>query len=204
VALITGGGSGTGLVRAVARKSTAATVNTTVAETDLLNGEITAAGGTIGTTGIIVGKLWGDWKQNSGGAAAGPRFRLKFGGTTVFDFQTFNGLLTVANVVTRYAWEWNIVVANQNATNVQDCSISGFICCNSSSATTAIAAAPVTGEGVAGAVNTQNVAAIQHTNLFNTAAVDTTASAPILFTTVNGSASALYEVVLAGALFTTY
>lgn len=100
------------------RKTTAKTVNTTTAATDLLNGEVTIAAGAMGATGVLRIKASGDHLQNSGGNAAQPRFQLVFGGVTVFD----TGVTAAAEAAGATRWPWsveatisNLTAATQNA-----------------------------------------------------------------------------------------
>lgn len=191
---------GSGALKATLRKVTAKQVAGTVAATDLLNAEITVPGNTLGATGVVVMDLWGDWKQNSGGAAAGPVLQFKFGATTLFNVPTAASMLAIADSATRYGWAYRVTLSNVNATNSQTAAISGFISYLSSSATAAIAQPVTTGEGVHAATNTTSVAALEYLCLYNTAAIDTTAAVAVTFTTTNGSASASYDMTLRGAL----
>ena len=179
------------------RKTTSKTVNTSIAATDLLNGEITIAAGVMGTTGMIRLTAWGDFLQNA--AAAPPRWQLVFGGTTIFDTYT-NG--TVAANPTRSGWRMVVEISNLGVANAQLASIAGWV--GLSGGSTAFGyTAFATGEGqYAGVVesgSTTNVAGYL-VNGINTAAVDTTAAKALVLNVINGSASATYETKLLGAV----
>src|SRR3954452_23788589 len=75
----------TGALGPLARKTTAKTVNTTVTETDLLNGEFNLSAGALGTTGKMRILAWGDCLNNTGAAVNMPRFRFKLGGNVFID-----------------------------------------------------------------------------------------------------------------------
>lgn len=78
-----GDGSWVTAAQGMYRKTTAKTVNNTVTETDLLNGEITLGAGVPGTTGMVRLTLLLDGLNNSGGAVTWT-FKVKFGGSTIF------------------------------------------------------------------------------------------------------------------------
>ncbi len=197
--------TGAAFVPVTYRKSTAKVVNTTVAETDLLNAQITVGANVLGSTGVLRGKVWGDWKQNGGSnGLSGPILRLKFGGTTQIRVDIASSMLSIQNSATRFGWEFDIVIANQNATNVQTIMLNGMFSYLSNSTTAAIAQPVQTGEGTHAAVNTQSAAALETIVVYAAGAIDTTSSRAIEFTTVNGSSSANYEVALQGALFTVH
>jgi len=174
------------------RKTTSKTVNTTVAETDLLNGEITVAANVMSTNKLLRLTAWGDWKQNSGGAADLPRFKLLFGGATLIDSNATGG--TVANSATRRGWKIVAEILNLGATNSQWATMKADVGAGSVSA--AASASPTTGEG------TYSLA----TNVFglliasNTGAVDTTAGCALALSVINASNNANYETKLTGAL----
>lgn len=65
------------------RKTTAKAVTNTVADTDLLNGEITIPANEMGTDGLLRLTAWGDWEQDSGSGSDVMIFTLKLGGTTL-------------------------------------------------------------------------------------------------------------------------
>jgi hypothetical protein len=107
------------------RKTTAKAVNTTTAATDLLNGEITIAAGVMGATGSLRLQAWGDNINNSGGAAAPPRFQLILGGTTLLDTSA-TGTTTVADA-TRRGWSLDATILNTGAANSQASRLSGMV-----------------------------------------------------------------------------
>jgi hypothetical protein len=67
------------------RKTLALAVSNSAAETDLLNSEFTLVGGVLGTTKALRLSLTGNVINNTGGAVAIPRFKLKLGTTTLID-----------------------------------------------------------------------------------------------------------------------
>lgn len=99
------------------RKTTAKTVNSSIAETDLLNGEITLAAGVLGLSGCARFTAWGEILNNNAVSANGPRFKLKLGGTTLIDSNVLN--CAWQNVATRGAWRVAVEIMNLGATNSQ-------------------------------------------------------------------------------------
>lgn len=178
------------------RKTTSKAVNTTVAATDLLNGEITIAPNFMGVNGLLRLTAIGDWLQNSGGAVNGPRFQLVFGGTTIFDT---NAVANAATGASRGGWRIVVEIFNAGVTNVQNC----FFLLNGESGigwTASARAGFATGLGQflggAGASGDNTMSA----QGYNTAAIDTTASKALVLNVINGSASASYETRLTSAL----
>lgn len=180
------------------RKTTAKQVLNTVTETDLLNGEITLAAGVLGTTKVAKIDLWGDWVQNTGGTALVPTFKLKLGATTLIAWQT--STYNVANSATRYAWQYAALIAAQNATNAQTCSLTGYLTSASVVGTANQDTTLTTGEGVQSAVLGANGHAMAQVSAYNSATVDTTQAQALTFTTTNASSTATYDVTLRGAL----
>lgn len=181
------------------RKVTSKTVNTTVAATDLLNGEISVAANSMGATGLLRLTAFGDWLQNSGGNAAPPRLQLVFGGTTLMDTGAGAGLLftTSAN---REGWKIVAEIFN-TATGAQVVNFRLDMATGAVPSTSG-SGAFTTGEGVyqdiaAGGNLTGQFAIAEG---YNASAVDTTATKTLVLNVINGSASATYEVVLKGAL----
>lgn len=178
------------------RKTTAKVVNTTVAEIDLLNGEITIGAAALGTTGVLRLTARGDYLQNSGVTIAGPRFKLKLGATTIFD--TGVTPQTVVNSATRYGWRIDAVIANTGVANAQSASIDGLVTAAFTNGGGAALATLTTGEGV----YTQPGAGVNYATLFgwNSAAVDTSAGQALVLTVILGNAHASHEIVLKNAL----
>lgn len=179
------------------RKTSSKTVNTTVTATDLFNSEFTIGAGVMGTNGTSRITAWGDWKQNSGGAAGQPRFQLIFGGTTFID--TGVTATAASDGATRYPWRLEAVIMNAGAANAQTVSLRMTLGLNASSG---IGNAMTTGEGYfsedAGAGGSNLNA---HANAFNSGlAIDTSLAKTLVLNVINGSASATYETKLYGAL----
>lgn len=175
------------------RKTTAKTVNTTTAATDLLNGEITLGAGVLSTNKIARLSAWGDWKQNSGGAAAPPRFQVLLGGTTLLDTGTAG---TCANAATRYGWKIVVEIMNLGATNVQLLNMQVDL---SASVTASGETVFTTGEGVF-QLFTGSALGFAKAEGYNAGAKDSTAALALVLNVINGSANANYETKLFGAL----
>jgi hypothetical protein len=176
------------------RKTTAKTVNTTVAATDLLNAEITIAAGALGTTGCARLTAWGDWIHTTGGPVAAPRFQLVLGGTTLLDTGTTGTVGTHAN---RAGWKIVCEILNSGAANAQTASLnlqSGL-----PGQASAMATFFTTGNGLY--EGTTFRASAQGTNA---TAVDTATSKTLVLNVINGSASASYETKLLGATVEIY
>jgi hypothetical protein len=94
------------------RQVTQNDVNNTAAETTLYSFSVPA--NVLDTQKALRLKMWGDF-LNTTGAGATVRVRVKFGATTHWD-DTSGSLTTNA---TRHPWEMEVLIGNQNATNVQ-------------------------------------------------------------------------------------
>jgi hypothetical protein len=180
------------------RKKTSKTVNTSVAATDLLNGEITIAAGLMGIDRLLRLTAWGDFLQNA--AAAPPRFQVIFGGTTIFDTGT-NG--TVAANATRSGWRLVTEILNLGAANSQFSTIAGVLGILGGTTGTAYTAF-TTGEGNYAGVpigaSATNISKVLIDGVNPATAVDTSAAKLLELKVINGSASATYETKLLGAL----
>ena len=83
------GGDGVWKASAVTyRKITSKQVVNTIAETDLLSGEITIPANVMSTNKLLRLLAFGDWKNNAGDLTALPRFKVTFGGILVFDTES--------------------------------------------------------------------------------------------------------------------
>lgn len=159
------------------RKTTAKDVTNTVSETDLLNGEITIGAGVMGANGILRCSLMGDY-LNSAASEVIPIFKIKFGGTTLFNDPTANNSAPVSSA-NRRPWICNFEIHNLGATNSQW--MGGSIWFGTT-------AAPTTGLGGIGLASTTN----GFGNVFGTsaaAAVDTTAAKLLEVTVTWGTAT---------------
>ena len=112
-----GGGGGFTTYRKVTSKQV---VNSIVA-TDLLNGEITVAGGAMTATSMLRIRAGGTWFNNSAGNIPQPQFRLRLGGTTVMD--TGATATAVQANAARNPWTFDALIVNANATNSQVVSV---------------------------------------------------------------------------------
>lgn len=176
------------------RKTTAKAVNTTVAATDLLNGEITVAANAMGSTGMLRLTAIGDMLNNSGGAVAPPRFQLLFGGTTIFDTGALGADFANA-AATRRGWRVKVEIFN-TASGAQVCffKLDGAL-----NAAASNGVAFTTGEGNYVVVG-GSAATVMLADGYNSASVDTTAAKALVLNVINGSASASYETKLTSAL----
>lgn len=181
--------------RARYRKLTAKTVNSTVAETDLLNGEITLAANDLSTDRVLTLTAHGDWLQNNGNTNP-PRFKLKLGGTTLLDTNVPGVLITAS--VTRYGWSIGATIAETaGATNAQSAEMHGMISHNIIGG--AGGANFATGEGVYASYNTVSPGVTPFEG-WNVGAKDGTGTLLLELTVILPSASANCEVVLKDGL----
>jgi len=176
------------------RKTTAKVVNTTVATTDLLNGEITVAANIMGATGSLRLTAFGDWVNNSGGSINNPRFALLLGGTTIFD--TGASVLSGTSA-TRQPWRIDVVITN-TATGAQVCTfkLASAIATGGAAGSFAL----TTGEGIIYQTTAASSLALMSAEGYNTSAVDTTAARALVLNVTNASASANAETKLSSAL----
>jgi hypothetical protein len=190
--IVTGGGPVT------YRKTTPKIVNTTVAATDLLNGEITLAANDLGTNKVLKLAAHGDWKQNSGGNADPPRFQLLLGGTVLLDTGVPTGM-AITTTATRFGWWIDATIAEVNgATNQQSVSIRGHV---SHGVYNVMAwSAFATGEGSYGVAGTGAGPFMSHLVGWNAGAKDGTTALALALNVINASASANYETALKDAL----
>lgn len=177
------------------RKTTAKTVNTTVAATDLLNGEITIAAAAMAATGVLRLTAWGDGLQNSGGPAAPPRFQLVFGGTTILDTGTSG---TLNSGTERGSWRAEVIIAAQASTGAQYVDMLLTFAPGHQFATQT-SNAFTTGNGVYEG-DTGVVFGVLQAKGGAAATKDTTGSLALVLNVINGSANAAYETKLFGAL----
>ena len=178
------------------RKTTAKTVSNSVAETDLLNGEITVAAGALGTTGVLRLTAIGDF-LNSAGSFGLPKFKLKLGAGATVVFDT-SAAATAASSATRFGWKVVVTLHNLGAANSQALSFEWTIGSGSPGAGTANVAF-TTGEGMTTLVRDATLARY-HGYAVNTSAIDTTAAMAVVLSVINGTNSASYETKLYGAL----
>ena len=172
------------------RKTTPKTVNTTVTETDLLNGEITVGAGVLGTTSVLRLTAWGDWLQNSGGGLAWPRFKLKLGATTIID--TGAGPVQVTSSALRGGWKIVAEIMNLGATNSQWANIDGKIVSDNSGGTATF----TTGEGGWSGGRRLDLRCRPRCSRVETPTV----AQALVLSVINPSASASVETKLYGAL----
>lgn len=177
------------------RKSTAKTVNNTVVETDLFNGEITIAAGALGATGIARISAFGDVFNNSG-ATGGHRWKLKLGGTTLIDTGLISQLIAGT---TRWGWRLRAEIAN-SAANVQAISFDLLQAINTGGGQASVVF--TTGEGVyswgAGAAGGYYPTALAIG--MATAAKDTSVAQALELTVTHSAANANLETKLYSAL----
>lgn len=173
------------------RKTTAKTLNTSVAETDLLNGEITVGAGVMGSNGVLRFTADGDMLMNAAGPVGTPRFKLKLGGTTLLDTNTIATFLTTN--ASRFGWKFVCEIGNLGATNSQWSSLQGLYMTGTGASA---AAAFTTGAGYQlGTLVAGGLGSVQLQG-GGASAVDTTASKLLEFTVILSSSSVNHEISL--------
>lgn len=177
------------------KKTAITTVNTTVAATDLLAGGITIGAGALGTTGVARLTAWGDSLQNSGGAAAPPRFQLLLGGTVILD----TGVSGTLNAGTeRGSWRMEALISAQASTAAQYVDFLMTFAPGHQFATQTTNVF-TTGNGVyEGDTGVVNGIIVGKGGA--AATKDSTAALAVVLNVINGSASASYETKNFGAL----
>jgi hypothetical protein len=160
------------------------TVASTTTETDLLNGEIIIPAAQMGSNE----RCWGwadiDVKNNTGGAIAAPRFKLKAGSTVLIDTGAGPNLAASA---TRGVGELYWMIQQLGATNAQSVVLWGWIADGTDVNAT-------TGSGVYRLSSNANSG--RQIYVRNTTAIDMTSSQTLALTTINGSSSANCETKL--------
>jgi hypothetical protein len=178
------------VARAHYRKTTSKQVVNTVAETDLLNGEITIGAGAMSTNRAVRLTAWGDLAQSTGANIAWPRYKLKLGATTLIDTNVVAAVW--ASVGVRWGWRISAEILNLGATNSQWASIDARW---SAGVAAAGAATFTTGEGQL-AITANNLA---YALGGNTSAIDTTVAQALALTVTLPTANATEDVTLKGA-----
>lgn len=183
------------------RKTTAKTVNNTVAETDLLNGEITIGAGVMGANSVLRLTATGDGVFN--GNITSPQWKLKLGATTLID----TGALSWQTMGTnRLGWKLVVEIFNLGATNSQWIN---FLLKGSAdylgngTFTNSRPTGFVTGEGAYSAwgnVTGSTKGALYEAEGGNAGAVDMTGAQSLVFSVINGFAGVSYETKLYGAV----
>lgn len=175
------------------RKTTAKTVNNTVTETDLLNGEVTIDAGAVSTNRMLRMVAWGDLLNNTGATQHLPRFKLGLGATTLLDTGSDGGVIGWLADTARRPWKIEAEVLNLGAANSQWATIRGEIYLDSSASNHV---AFTTGEG-----QYESGTASRHVSFLgaNSAAVDTTAAVALVLSVILPTASANLEMKLHGA-----
>jgi hypothetical protein len=179
------------------RKATTKTVNTSTAETDLLNGEIAIGAGVMGTSGIARLTAWGDMANTSGSTADTPRWKLKLGSTTLIDSNVLAGFFGSGAPI-RSFWRLTAEIQNRGAANSQYVSfwMEGlFYAGSSGSALFTIG----TGAVQIPVVGPSNYSPFQVRG-WNNSAVDTSIAQALAFTTQMSLSNINHEVRLQGAL----
>lgn len=178
------------------RKTTAKAVNSIATAVDLLNSEITIAAGVMGATGILRFTAYGNWLQNSGGAASQPRFQLLLGGTTILD--TGGSGANISSAATRSSWRLTAHIIN--ATSASQTADLQLVLGSNLGTGAAIHNAFTVGVGeyqsVYNATNSFTFIA-QGSNEGLT--VNTANACALVLNVFNGSASATYETKLSSA-----
>jgi len=154
-------------------------------ETDLLNSEFNVLANTMGTDKVLSAVLLGDSINNSGAnQGTAPRWRLKFGGTTLLD----SGAPANTNVwpvsAVRWPYVFLIWVTNNAATNVQTVALIGLVTNVGQAATSSAQVAFTTGIGYYTWLSGGSGVHQGHALLvgLNSGAIDTTANKLLEFT----------------------
>lgn len=179
------------------RKVTSKAVNTSVAATDLLNGEITIAANILGTTGMLRATLMGDFLQNVGSVQTIQNFQVVFGGTTQLDTGT-GAAIKVPTSATR-GW-WNAVIEIQNLTAAtQVISLKTFLTTGPGVGAYSVSSGSnfTTGAGTFALLGGLNDAAFAIGGAKGT--IDTTTNKTLVFNVINGANNAAYETQLLAA-----
>lgn len=185
-----GGGSGTTIT--TYRKTTTKTVVSSTTATDLLNGEITIGAGVMGTTGTLKLRAWGDLLINAGSTPSGQRFQVVFGGTTLIDTNTTNGVTLSA---TRGSWWVEVDIANLGAANSQTTRFRGMIYAPGGLGSGG-GSAFTTGKG---ANARANINGVDYQGINTGTSVNTANSCALVLNVINGVNSASYDTVLYSA-----
>lgn len=111
-------GAGQAITVPSIRKTTVKVVSNTVAETDLLNSEFTIGPGVMGLTTVLRFVAWGEMTNNTGAARSTPRWKLKLGGSTIFDTNTMAGQMSPSG--SPEPWCVTATVMNLGALNSQN------------------------------------------------------------------------------------
>lgn len=181
------------------RKTTSKQVLNSVADTDLLNGEITIAASAIGATGLLRLTAAGDYINNSGAARIAQRFKLKLGATTLIDTGAPVGNAQAASA-TRFGWRVNATIWN-TATNVQVVYFDAVVTVNDSGVASGVNNVFATGEGTVAYLGTvANTYSQVLYSGYNAGAVDTTSAQALVLSVVNPTATATYDTTLQAAI----
>lgn len=190
-------GAGQALGSAVIyRKTTVKQIINSAAETDLLNGEITIPGNSLGINGIIRATLLGDWMNNSGGVVSLPIIKLKLGATTLIVAATPGASWTAG--ATRQGWKAVVEIQNLGATNSQ----SGMLWMRGFQVNGVGAGLSnfTTGQGSAGSIpQAGGFATYEALGNFIGATVDTTAAQVLAVTAQHSVANAALDITLRSA-----
>jgi hypothetical protein len=182
-----------GVSQVITRKTVPKIVNTTVAATDLLNGEFTVPANAMGTNGVLRLTMWGDYLNNTGSTINTPRFQVMFGGTLILDTNT-----AAQNTSTNYSYPWRFQVEILNtATNAQVVYLNGFVCMDQNAP---FVAAFNAGNGIYGSSSYSGNNSFSPINGWNLGAIDTTAARALVFNVINGNAGASCQTRLDGAI----
>jgi hypothetical protein len=188
-------GDGSWGLPAVYRKNTQKQVVNSVAETDLLNGEITIAAGVMTATGVLRLTAWGDAVNNSGSTQNSPKLRLKLGGTTLIDTSAIAAAWTTSS--SRFPWKVTTEITNLGATGSQWVSfvseLVGGIASNLSAALTA-------GEGAHQALLVAAGTGVMKALAGVSGAIDTTIAQALALSVILPAASANVDMTLKGAI----
>jgi hypothetical protein len=173
-------------------KSTSKQVVSSIAETDLLNGEATVPAGILGTTGKVKLTAWGDGVNNSAATRNSPEFKLKLAGTTLIDLAAMSSAWGASTQ--RPVWRISAEIANLGAANSQwtTYEVKFF----GGSWLAAIGAGPLTGVGGWQTMPTINGVV---GGAGNASAIDTTAACALVLSVILPFSSASLDITLRAA-----
>lgn len=196
--VLRGDGSFAQGTQGIYRKTSSKQVVNTVAETDLLNGEITIGAGVLGTNGILRLSAMGDFINNSGATQAGVRLKLKLGATTLID--TAAPANFWGSSASRFPWKVDVQIANLGVANSQWANLN-FQAVSAVNVGTSVATFAV-GEGLSfGALFAGGTGPVTaHGSTAGPVAIDTTVSQALVLSVILPSTSPSLDMTLRSAV----
>lgn len=179
-------------------KTTSKTVNTTTADTDLLNGELTVAAAALGTNRRFVLRAWGDWLHNIAATSiSAPRWKVKLGAAATLVLDSGVGTASLSPSATRQPWEIEVQIKNIGATGVQKVTFKLWLYYNVDD-NSGWRSTFSTGRGRIVSLSGGADSTVLGYGA-NAGAIDTTAAMAVQLVVANPNAGAAYETKLEGA-----